>query len=75
MYVWRVQDCELAELRLTIDKLRNSSSIQLPASLSAVAAAAAAAGWLSVTSHVLYVELQQSVNPCHKCIVVVDVVN
>jgi len=51
------QDCELAELRLTVDKIRNSASLQLPASLAAcsssspaasVAAAAAAGLCLSV---------------------------
>ena len=30
-----IQDCELSELRLTIDKLRTSTPLQLPSSLSA----------------------------------------
>jgi len=64
-----VQDCELAELRLTVDKLTvNSASLQLAPSLSAGPAAAAAAHIIAATAAGLSVCLSVCLfaQPCHK---------
>jgi len=64
-----VQDCELAELRLTVDKLTvNSASLQLAPSLSAGPAAAAAAHIIAATAAGLSVCLSVCLfaQPCYK---------